>query len=138
MLRAASSCSKDGKCRIVCRFAGQHVARNKSSHVPVLWRLLQIEATDDFGADHVLHICNRFSNLTSLALSNVPNAINDTCVTNDTDATTCRKPEPHNCMLSGSNCTRCKLAVPVSDASALLSGSLVCVLQLAAELTLAD
>jgi hypothetical protein len=48
--------------------------------MPVLPSLLQIEATDDFGADHVLHICNRFSNLTSLALSNVPNAINDTCV----------------------------------------------------------
>jgi hypothetical protein len=41
---------------------------------------LKIEATDDFGADHVLHICNRFPNLTGLALNHVPNAINDaTC-----------------------------------------------------------
>ena len=64
----------------MCWFARKHICQHTRSRVRVLPHLLQIEATDDFGADHVLHICNRFSNLTSLALSNVPNAINDTCV----------------------------------------------------------
>jgi hypothetical protein len=76
-----SSCSSEDSSEELCAgLPASTFAKDTRSRVPVLPCLLQIEATDDFGADHVLHICNRFSNLTSLALSNVPNAINDTCV----------------------------------------------------------
>lgn len=45
-------------------------------------RELKVETTEGFGPEHVGHICKRFGGLTSLTLSNVPNALtNGTCAT---------------------------------------------------------